>query len=246
MRSGKSMSCCTKGIRMSLTRICRSTLTRFRTPNFCSVWPENRRRQMLHLIKMWLKVPVEERDENGKRRLTGGKDNDRGTPQGGVISPAARQSVHEPDVEGLAADPAGGAVSGAHRELRGRFRDPQSRKSEGGTGMDAWGAGAAGTDSEREEDEHPERPAGAIRFSGIHIRAALQYRRTGQEYLGYSPSKKSVARIKEKVGELLEPGNVGALGGGARRLNQKLRGWRAYFSCGSTSEGIPGGRRTCL
>jgi RNA-directed DNA polymerase len=42
---------------------------------------------MLHLIKMWLKVPVEERDENGKRRLTGGKDNDRGTPQGGVISP---------------------------------------------------------------------------------------------------------------------------------------------------------------
>jgi RNA-directed DNA polymerase len=37
-------------------------------------------RHMLHLIKMWLKVPVEERDENGKRRLTGGKDNDRGTP----------------------------------------------------------------------------------------------------------------------------------------------------------------------
>jgi RNA-directed DNA polymerase len=45
-------------------------------------------RHVLHLIKMWLKVPVEERDENGKRRLTGGKDNDRGTPQGGVISPA--------------------------------------------------------------------------------------------------------------------------------------------------------------
>src|SRR6202158_2024513 len=45
-------------------------------------------KHMLHLIKMWLKVPVEERDDNGKRRLTGGKDNDRGTPQGGVISPA--------------------------------------------------------------------------------------------------------------------------------------------------------------
>src|SRR5450631_1235523 len=30
-------------------------------------------RQMLHLIKMWLKVAVEERDGNGKRRLTGGK-----------------------------------------------------------------------------------------------------------------------------------------------------------------------------
>ena len=42
---------------------------------------------MLYLIKMWLKVPVEEREENGKRRLTGGKDKDRGTPQGGVIRP---------------------------------------------------------------------------------------------------------------------------------------------------------------
>jgi RNA-directed DNA polymerase len=42
----------------------------------------------MHRIKMWKKVPVEERDENGKRRLTGGKDKDRGTPQGGVVSPA--------------------------------------------------------------------------------------------------------------------------------------------------------------
>src|SRR5581483_5290276 len=42
---------------------------------------------LLHLIKMWLKVPVEERDETGKRHRTGGKENTRGTPQGGVISP---------------------------------------------------------------------------------------------------------------------------------------------------------------
>jgi RNA-directed DNA polymerase len=36
---------------------------------------------------MWVKVPVEERDGNGKRQRTGGKDHDRGTPPGGVISP---------------------------------------------------------------------------------------------------------------------------------------------------------------
>jgi len=42
---------------------------------------------VLHLIKMWLCVPVEERDGKGKRRLSGGKSNKRGTPQGGVISP---------------------------------------------------------------------------------------------------------------------------------------------------------------
>jgi RNA-directed DNA polymerase len=44
-------------------------------------------KHMLHLVKMWLTVPVEETDEKGKKRLTGGRDNDRGTPQGGVISP---------------------------------------------------------------------------------------------------------------------------------------------------------------
>ena len=43
--------------------------------------------QVLRLIKLWLKVPVEERDGDGTRRMTGGKDNTCGTPQGGVISP---------------------------------------------------------------------------------------------------------------------------------------------------------------
>ncbi len=42
---------------------------------------------VLHLIKMWLKVPVEERDEHGRARFSGGKRSKRGTPQGGVISP---------------------------------------------------------------------------------------------------------------------------------------------------------------
>ena len=36
-------------------------------------------RDMLHLIKMWLKVPAEERDEQGKRHWTGGKEHTRGT-----------------------------------------------------------------------------------------------------------------------------------------------------------------------
>jgi RNA-directed DNA polymerase len=43
-------------------------------------------KHLLHLIQMWLKVPVEERDEKGQKRLKGGRDNDRGTPQGGVVT----------------------------------------------------------------------------------------------------------------------------------------------------------------
>ena len=44
-------------------------------------------RNMLRLIKMWLKVPVAEPDENGKPQMSGGKKSTCGTPQGGVISP---------------------------------------------------------------------------------------------------------------------------------------------------------------
>jgi RNA-directed DNA polymerase len=36
---------------------------------------------------VWLTSPVEERDGAGKRRMSGGKSNRRGTPQGGVVSP---------------------------------------------------------------------------------------------------------------------------------------------------------------
>src|SRR5258705_700101 len=45
-------------------------------------------RRVLRLIKLWLKVPIEEWDDgDGTRRIGGGKSNTRGTPQGGVASP---------------------------------------------------------------------------------------------------------------------------------------------------------------
>src|ERR1019366_9378192 len=48
--------------------------------------------------------------------------------------------------------------------------DSQSRESGGGTGLDARGAGAAGVDSQREEDECPERPGGAIPVFMVDLR----------------------------------------------------------------------------
>lgn len=45
-------------------------------------------RHLLHLVKMWLEAPVEETDEKGRTvRTTRNKDEGRGTPQGGVVSP---------------------------------------------------------------------------------------------------------------------------------------------------------------
>jgi RNA-directed DNA polymerase len=43
---------------------------------------------ILHLIKLWLKAPVVEEGEDGRKRTVGGgKANRQGTPQGGVLSP---------------------------------------------------------------------------------------------------------------------------------------------------------------
>lgn len=42
-------------------------------------------KQILRLLKMWLKAPVEEEGDDGKKRMKG--SGGKGTPQGGVISP---------------------------------------------------------------------------------------------------------------------------------------------------------------
>jgi RNA-directed DNA polymerase len=55
----------------------------------------------------------------------------------------------------------------------------------------------------------------------------------GRWYLGASPSKKSVQRIKMKVSELLTPSNKGAWPEVQVRLNRLLAGWSAYFSHGA-------------
>jgi RNA-directed DNA polymerase len=44
-------------------------------------------RHVLRLIKLWLKAPIEERNGDGTRRMSGGKSGKCGTPQGGVASP---------------------------------------------------------------------------------------------------------------------------------------------------------------
>jgi RNA-directed DNA polymerase len=55
----------------------------------------------------------------------------------------------------------------------------------------------------------------------------------GRWYLGASPSKKSVQRIKLKVHDMLSPGNKSAWPEVQKRLNRLLVGWSAYFGYGA-------------
>jgi len=192
-------------------------------------------RQMLHLIKMWLKVPVEERDENGKRRLTGGKDNDRGTPQGGVISPALANLYMNRMLKGFRQTRRGEQFRAHIVNYADDFVMPSRGKAKEAL---EWTRGVL----ERlgltlNEKKTSIRNARQERFDflgytfGPHINP-----RGGGRYLGYSPSQKSVSRIKQKVGELLDRRNGAPWAEVCRKLNQQLQGWRQYFSVGSTSK----------
>jgi RNA-directed DNA polymerase len=59
------------------------------------------------------------------------------------------------------------------------------------------------------------------------------YGKDGHGYLGASPSKKSVARLRQKVNEVLVPGNQGTWPEARDRLNSILRGGSGYFGYGT-------------
>jgi RNA-directed DNA polymerase len=189
-------------------------------------------RHVLWLIKLWLKAPVEERDGEGGRRLTGGKQSKRGTPQGGVASPmlanlymnrflkhwrtTGRGEAFRAHVISYADDfvilSRGSAV-----EAMAWTKAVMSR-----LGLTLNEVKTKLKDARKEHFD----------FLGYSF-GPYHHRKDGYRYLGASPSKKSVRRLTTKVGELLVRGNHDPWPKVCGRLNAMLRGWSAYFSYGT-------------
>jgi RNA-directed DNA polymerase len=187
---------------------------------------------VLRLIKLWLKAPIEERDGDGRRRIVGGKRNKRGTPQGGVASPLLANIYMNRFLK--------------HWRLTGRgeafrahvvsYADDFVILSRGCAAEAlAWTkAVMTRLGLTLNEAKTSLRDAREERFTFLGYSFGPHwYKANGQWYLGTSPSKKSVQRLKTTVGNLLVPGNNAPWQEVRDTLNRSLRGWSNYFCYGT-------------
>lgn len=189
-------------------------------------------RRMLHLIKMWLKVPVEETNDRGKRVLRARGDT--GTPQGGVISPLlANIYIHRLlrswkkfDLERFLGariiNYADDLVIVTNTAVRANAAHLWLKRIVEKLGLKLNEAKTCVRDARTE----------IFTFLGFTFGPAVNYI-TRQRYIGMAPSKKAVDRMKQKIKWLLRPGNQAPLEEVVARMNRGLAGWANYFSIGS-------------
>jgi RNA-directed DNA polymerase len=188
--------------------------------------------KMLRLIKAWLKTPVEETDERGNRRMTGGQGSRMGTPQGGVISPLLANIYMNRFLRVF-------VERGKDREFAARlvnYADDFVILSRGRAkeALDWTRRVMATIGLSLNETKTCIRNGRQEHFDFLGYTFGPQrHLKDGRWYLAAKPSKKSLRRLKEKVRAQLRPSNMDPLPDVVRALNRLLSGWANYFSYGS-------------
>jgi RNA-directed DNA polymerase len=193
-------------------------------------------RNVLSLIKMWLRAPVEERDADGTRRMSGGKSNTRGTPQGGVASPLLANIYMNRFLKHF-------RLSGAAEAFRAHiisYADDFVILSRGRAAEALTWTGGVMTrlGLSINEAKTSVRDARQERFDFLgYSFGPHRFKKNGAMYLSASPSKKSVQRLKTSITDVLVPSNTEPWPEVRDQLNSSLRGWSNYF-CLGTRQGI--------
>jgi RNA-directed DNA polymerase len=189
-------------------------------------------RRMLRLLQRWLKAPVAEPGPGGGWRFRGGKRATRGTPQGGVVSPAlanlyrtrylkvfrlrgldrrygARLINYADDLVVLCRQGAPEVLAQTRRwftQMGLTLNEQKTRVCDG-----------------RHEP---------FTFLGYTF-GPMRYRKDGHWYLGAVPAKKAVQRVKGRIRGILQPGNQAPWDEVKQERNRVLRGWANSFAYGT-------------
>jgi len=193
-------------------------------------------RHVLHLIKMWLAVPVEETDERGgKKRTTRHRDEKRGIPQGSPLSPLLANLYMRRFVLGW-------QRKGFETRLKARvvtYADDLVICCKGSAAQALEAMRSLMAQIKLSVNEEKTRvcrvPSETFDFLGYTFGRCYSPR-TGHAYLGTRPSRKSIGRIIERLHAetdrrtgLLDTALI------VQRLNRLLRGWAGYFCLGPVS-----------
>lgn len=190
-------------------------------------------RAVLKLIRQWLRAPVVDEDDTGKKRTT---KPGAGTPQGGVISPLlANLYLHE--LDRAFNDDADGPKQFANarivryaddfvvlaRFMGRRITDWIESKLEAELGLTI--------NREKTSIVRLEKPGSSLDFLGYTFRWDRDLKGRSHRYLNLFPSKAAAARAREKIQGLFRRTNR-PLQVVLAELNRALGGWSEYFSRG--------------
>ena len=187
-------------------------------------------KNVLHLIKMWLKAPIV---EDGKTK--GGKKNDVGTPQGGVISPLLA-NIYLHLVDKIV------NKKGSIFEQNGikivRYADDfvlmgkQISKLTIETLKKILGRMELTLNEEKSKILNVREET--FDFLGFNIGYRKGFK--GKKYLGITPGKKAEKKFRENVDKYLKASLHLKDADLTKGLNAKIRGWTGYFTIPGISE----------
>jgi RNA-directed DNA polymerase len=190
-------------------------------------------RHLLHLVKMWLEAPVEETDERGRTsRTTRNKDEHRGTPQGGVLSPLLANLYMRRFVLGW-------KRLGHEQRLDAHIVNyaddfvilTRGRADEALAAMRAMMTTLKLTVNEK-KTRTCSLPEDAFTFLGFTFGRQTSWR-TGRAYVAPAPAPKKVQAICDKISaETRRQTTFRSAREQVVKLNQLLVGWATYFRLG--------------
>jgi RNA-directed DNA polymerase len=192
-------------------------------------------KNILKLIKMWLRAPIVEEREDGKKEY---KDNDKGTPQGGVISPLLA-NIYLNVLDTL------WKVKKVQERLGARlvrYADDVVILCNGTSERILKGLKAALSDLGLILNEAKTRVVDARRksFDFLGFRIVMRTgRKSGSLFPFTEPSKKAMKHIRSEIRQLTtERYSATPTETVIRRVNEVVRGWVGYFYYGNCTSAM--------